>query len=31
MDYLPIFADIKRRPCLVVGGGDVAWRKAVCY
>jgi len=28
MDYLPIFADIKRRPCLVVGGGDVAWRKA---
>lgn len=27
MDYLPIFADIKRRPCLVVGGGEVAWRK----
>ncbi|MGR5149827.1 siroheme synthase CysG [Photobacterium alginatilyticum] len=27
MDYLPIFADIRRRPCLVVGGGDVAWRK----
>ncbi|AJR06782.1 uroporphyrinogen-III C-methyltransferase [Photobacterium gaetbulicola] len=28
MDYLPIFADLKRRPCLVVGGNDVAWRKA---
>jgi len=27
MDYLPIFADIRRRPCLVVGGSDVAWRK----
>ncbi|EAS62632.1 MULTISPECIES: siroheme synthase CysG [Photobacterium] len=27
MDYLPIFADLKRRPCLVVGGGDSAWRK----
>lgn len=27
MDYLPIFADLKQRPCLVVGGGDVAWRK----
>lgn len=28
MDYLPIFADLKRRPCLVVGGNDIAWRKA---
>lgn len=27
MDYLPIFADLKRRPCLVVGGNDIAWRK----
>ncbi|NVO98739.1 bifunctional precorrin-2 dehydrogenase/sirohydrochlorin ferrochelatase, partial [Photobacterium damselae subsp. damselae] len=27
MEYLPIFADINRRPCLVVGGGEVAWRK----
>ncbi|CAI0736412.1 siroheme synthase CysG [Serratia entomophila] len=27
MDYLPIFADLKRRPVLVVGGGEVAARK----
>jgi uroporphyrin-III C-methyltransferase/precorrin-2 dehydrogenase/sirohydrochlorin ferrochelatase len=27
MDYLPIFLDIKRRDCLVVGGGSVAARK----
>lgn len=27
MDYLPIFMDIKTKPCLVVGGGDVASRK----
>ncbi len=27
MDYLPIFIDIKHQPCLVVGGGDVAYRK----
>lgn len=27
MDYLPIFADLKARPVLVVGGGDVAARK----
>ena len=27
MDYLPIFTDLKRRPCLVVGGGNSAWRK----
>ena len=27
MDLLPIFLDIKDRPCLVVGGGDVASRK----
>jgi uroporphyrin-III C-methyltransferase/precorrin-2 dehydrogenase/sirohydrochlorin ferrochelatase len=27
MDLLPIFLDIKSRPCLVVGGGDVAARK----
>lgn len=28
MQYLPLFADVKNRPCLVVGGGDVAYRKA---
>ncbi|AUX94559.1 siroheme synthase CysG [Mixta gaviniae] len=27
MDYLPIFADLKAKPVLVVGGGDVAARK----
>ena len=28
MDYLPIFLNIKGKPCLVVGGGEVASRKA---
>ncbi len=27
MDYLPLFADIRNQPCLVVGGGSVARRK----
>ncbi|WP_017345511.1 siroheme synthase CysG [Pantoea sp. A4] len=27
MDYLPLFADLKGRPVLVVGGGDIAARK----
>ncbi len=27
MKFLPIFFDIKHRPCLVVGGGEVAARK----
>ena len=27
MDYFPIFLDIKKRPVLVVGGGEVAARK----
>ena len=27
MQYLPIFLDIKDKPCLVVGGGEVAVRK----
>lgn len=28
MEYLPIFLDIKKKPCLIVGGGVVAYRKA---
>jgi uroporphyrin-III C-methyltransferase / precorrin-2 dehydrogenase / sirohydrochlorin ferrochelatase len=28
MKFLPIFLDIKQRPCIVVGGGEVAARKA---
>src|SRR3990172_151623 len=28
MDFLPVFLNIKHKPCLVVGGGEVAARKA---
>jgi len=28
MDFLPIFLDLKQQPCLVVGGGEIAARKA---
>lgn len=28
MDYLPLFVDLKNKSCLVVGGGDIATRKA---
>ncbi|KOR30758.1 sirohydrochlorin ferrochelatase [Achromatium sp. WMS2] len=28
MDYFPIFIDIRKKPCLLVGGGEVASRKA---
>ncbi len=28
MDYLPLFFDLKAKPCLLVGGGVVALRKA---
>ena len=28
MDFLPIFINVKGRLCLVVGGGEVAHRKA---
>lgn len=27
MDYLPLYVDLKQRPCLVVGGGETARRK----
>lgn len=27
MNYFPLFADLRGRPCLVVGGGEVALRK----
>ncbi len=27
MDYLPLFADLRQRPVLIVGGGEVAARK----
>jgi len=27
MKYLPIFFNVRQRPCLVVGGGDIAARK----
>ena len=27
MDFFPVFLDIKNKPCLVVGGGEVATRK----
>lgn len=27
MDYFPLFADLKNRPCLIVGAGQVALRK----
>ncbi|MEA3274876.1 MAG: siroheme synthase CysG [Pseudomonadota bacterium] len=27
MEFLPIFLDLKEKPCLVVGGGDIAARK----
>ncbi|MFT6916751.1 MAG: uroporphyrin-III C-methyltransferase/precorrin-2 dehydrogenase/sirohydrochlorin ferrochelatase [Motiliproteus sp.] len=28
MDYLPLFFDLKTKPCLLIGGGAVALRKA---
>jgi uroporphyrin-III C-methyltransferase/precorrin-2 dehydrogenase/sirohydrochlorin ferrochelatase len=28
MEYLPIFADLKGQPCLIIGGGDLAFQKA---
>lgn len=28
MDYFPIFCQLAQKPCLVVGGGEIAERKA---
>ncbi len=28
MDYLPLFFDFRARSCLIVGGGEIAYRKA---
>ncbi len=28
MDYMPFFFDLKNRPCLIIGGGSIATRKA---
>src|SRR5690554_6665054 len=28
MDYLPLFHNLKKQPCLLIGGGDIALRKA---
>lgn len=27
MDHLPIFVNIRKKPCIVIGGGDIALRK----
>ena len=27
MDHLPIFINLRQKPCLVVGGGSIALRK----
>ena len=29
MDYLPLFLDIQKKPCLIVGGGFIASRKVI--
>jgi precorrin-2 dehydrogenase/sirohydrochlorin ferrochelatase len=29
VDYYPVFLDLRGRPCLVVGGGEIATRKVI--
>jgi len=28
LEYFPLFFDLKKKPCLIIGGGEIAVRKA---